>query len=148
MDEYLSSQIAKRWCIHPMCLFVWVSLYVCLSRCLFGRFDYKLLVPRIKVLQEYRWGCLILQVFVTHAWHHGWRHQVKNNSNLKIATTRSVFIIQRGYNYCHNLSLMGPLSNTLHFFYFGFGLKDHQRSKIKAVFQKFQNPCFAHDSFN
>ena len=36
-----------------------------------------------------------------------------NRSNLKIAITRSVFIVHHGNKYCHNLWLTGHVSNTL-----------------------------------
>ena len=63
------------------------------------------------------------------------RYGSKSRANLKIAKTKSVFIVQRENNYA---IIWG----------FCFGSTDRQRSNIKTIFRMFENPCFAHDSFN
>ena len=56
---------------------------------------------------------------------------------LKNVITRSVFIVQHGNKYCHDLRLTGHVLGTLKF-QFRFCLNDRQRSKFETVFRTFQ----------
>ena len=53
---YLSPALARWWSFDP------VSLFVFLSRCLSGQFNYERLVPHKQYLQVHCWGCLVVQV--------------------------------------------------------------------------------------
>ena len=46
----------------PYVFFVCVSVCLCLSRCLPGRFNYEGLAPHKNILLVYCWGCLVVQV--------------------------------------------------------------------------------------
>ena len=102
--------------LHPLCLFV------CVFACLWVRHDVcpddlitKGWYHTNNVLQEYRRGCVMKQVMchilmasLIISW---------GQKGLKLAITWSVFVVQRGYKYCHNMWLVGHLSNTLGFLF-------------------------------
>ena len=81
-----------------------VCLLVCLSRCLYGRFKYQELVPHKQYFAGKYEATPSCANYVLHT------HDVIDDiirsisrSNIKIAISWSVFIVQRGNKYCHNL---------------------------------------------
>ena len=135
----LSPALARWWCFHPaVCVCLFVCLFVSLSRCLSGRFNYEALVPHKQYFASTLLGMSSFASYVSRT--HDVIYDVtrpQSKSKFEIDISPSIFELERPSKAQNIGKANGYLSGVFKFRYH-FHWKSFSRAQNGGHFEHFE----------